>query len=190
MKITTPKLLISGCGRSGTKYIAELLKSLGVNASHEVPDPKFDVVIDWHLISYNKFYDTPMIHQVRNPLDTISSATKIYKVSWEIISEKIPIKKSDSVLLKSMKYYYYWNKLAEEKSLYTYRIENIENEIEKILKLIDIKEYDKSIIESISKETNSRKHTDYSWDALKKVDLSLTNKIIELGKSYGYEIKN
>lgn len=182
------KLLISGCGRSGTKYITKLLNELNVIAFHEVQETKCEVIVDWHLLCNNPFKEIPMIHQVRDPLKTISSVTKISSVSWDLIKEKIPIEKTDSTILKAMKYYYHWNKLAQTQSLYTYRVENIENEIEKILELVGVKEYDKSIIDNIPKNVNTRKHTDYSWDILKRIDLPLANKIIELGKSYGYNL--
>ena len=86
-----------------------------------------------------------------------------------------------------MKYYYYWNKLAEKKAQYTYRIENIENELQKILDIgkFNIK-VDKNLIKKVSKDVNKREHTKLTWKDLEKEDKDLTNKIRLLAKHYGY----
>jgi len=95
------------------------------------------------------------------------------KESWDLIINNVKdINEKDSLLLKCMKYWYYWNIMAEEKALVSYRIEDIFSEI--------------------PKNTNSRKDWDLyrkiSWDDMQNEDNYLTRKIRTLATKYGYNL--
>lgn len=100
---TEGRLAIIGCGRSGTTYTSKLLQSFGVKVGHEK-------ICDHGISSWCLVPDTslrhigpssgdleglgiPHVHQVRQPLEVISSATTIRKKSWGFISQFIPIQK-------------------------------------------------------------------------------------------------
>jgi hypothetical protein len=197
------KLIIIGCGRSGTKFTSHLFKEIGLRIGHEKLEKhgisSWCLVPDTHkmlwgpsfkLLGYLKM---PIIHQVRHPLDVISSVRTVFSNdrSWEFIREFIPINRDESLTLRCMKYWYFWNLKAENKSIFTYRVENIESELKKIL---EIGKFDgnyniSEVSRKISKKVNSRQHNNLSWKELKIVDERLTSKIIDLAKRYGYEIK-
>lgn len=196
------KLVIIGCGRSGTKFTSSLFQELGIMVGHErlekhgisswclVPDTyKMAWGPSYKLLDYLKM---PVIHQVRHPLDVISSVRTVFSgnKSWKFIQKFIPLNGNESLTLKSMKYWYFWNLIAENKSIFTYRVENIENELKKILEIgkFNVDYNINEISRIISKKVNSRKHNDLSWNELKIVDEQLTSKIIDLAKRYGYEI--
>lgn len=77
--------VVTGCGRSGTKYMAEVLKRCGLKCDHEgVFDPPvrsveipagLDGDVSWAAAPFVSAMasGTKVLHQVRHPLDVISS---------------------------------------------------------------------------------------------------------------------
>lgn len=195
------KIIITGCGRSATQFTSKLFNELGVKLGHERLER--NGIVSWTLApdtytkvwgpSFNsiKHAKMPIVHQVRHPLDVISSTITVFsdKKSWDFISQFIPIMEYEPPILKAMKYWFYWNILAEKKSIHSYRVENIENELDTLIKIggFKIKADKASVLRSISTATHSRKHSNLSWEDLKKEDIVLTEKIIELSKKYGYK---
>lgn len=194
------KLMVIGCGRSGTTYISKLFKSGAIDLEHE--EMGEHGMVAWWLVSDLKrapwgpsYYELkefgmPIIHQVREPLSAISSIQTFNESSWNFLAGQIPIDmEKDSIVLKSMKYWYYWNKKAEERAQMTYKVEEIDKYFPVILKL---GKFSKKVEDfpGVSKTTNSRKHSRkhvrLTWDDLEREDKSLTLKIRELGTSYGY----
>ncbi len=196
------KIIITGCGRSATGFVRHYFNEFGIRIGHEKLEKhgisSWTLVPDTYKSVWGPSYKTisylemPIIHQVRNPLDVISSVRKVFsdKKSWEFISKFIPLEKNDTQIVKSMKYWYYWNLLAEKKAIYTYRVENIENEMKNILAIGKFKISISKIntLKNISKKVNSRKHYNLDWDDLRNADKELTCKIVGLAKKYGYVI--
>jgi hypothetical protein len=194
------KIIITGCGRSATQFTSKLFNELGVKIGHERLER--NGIVSWTLVpdtnnniwgpSYNsiKCAKMPIVHQVRDPLAVISSTMRVFSKnkSWKFIGQFIPIIEQDPVIIKAMKYWYYWNLIAEKKSIHSYRVENIENELDKLIDIGGFKiKADKDIVlRSISKNTHSREHLSLSWDDLRKTDIFLTKKILEMSKRYGY----
>lgn len=199
------RILITGCGRSGTKYIANTLTKMGLPIGHEKMS-KFGVaawplavdssVPAWFMLFNRRDYNFNLIlHQVRNPLDAIKSMYTFVEASWSYIEKFIPIQRSDVLTLKCMKYWYYWNLKAEEISDWTYRIEdlsvNFKAFCQKIKHLELIKK--KNILDETNKNINTRRkvYKDYKqikWVTLEKIDFNLCLKIKYLAKKYGYKV--
>ena len=85
------KLLITGCGRSGTLYATELWRALGLDIQHERPVPPNGVMGEDGVASWFLAVDDPeppsgpstqnyefgiTIHQVREPLKVIASVAQ------------------------------------------------------------------------------------------------------------------
>ena len=158
----TEMIIIIGCARSGTGFISEKAKEIGLDIGHEKVGEHG--IADWSQTTDGLFIDKQdgvFCHQVRNPLDTIASCTTLAGESWQFISKYIPI--GDSLIHSCMIYWYYWNLLAEEKASHTYQLETFE-----------------------PSNVNSRDHITLTWEDLKEIDSELTDKIIDLAKSYGY----
>lgn len=196
------KIVVIGCGRSATKFVSQLFYELGIQIGHERLEKHG--IASWALVpdtytrvwgpSYNlvRHLEMPIVHQVRNPLAVISSAMTVFsdQRTWNFIGKFIPINENDSLILRSMKYWYFWNLLAEKKAIHSYRVENIENELETLLEIGRFKTTgDKEgVLRILSKKIHSRKHTELCWDDLKKTDEVLTNKILNLSRRYGYDV--
>lgn len=194
------KLLITGCGRSGTRYISTLLNNLGLDIPHEVKMGKHGIS-SWLMAVPNPSYPwgpqfersnfTHIVHQVREPLKTITSLSTFSPISWEYISKYIRIRPKDSILLKSMKYWYRWNKIAEKNSIFTYRVENLENIFPKFCIKIGYPylKNKKNKINLIKTNINSRRKkykNIMEWENLYKENEGLANKIYHQALSYGY----
>ena len=77
-----PKVLITGCGRSGTSYMSSLMRKTGLDMPHEVMGR--DGMVGWQQARDTSGFDI-VLHQVRHPLRAISSAQTIRIGSWRII---------------------------------------------------------------------------------------------------------
>ena len=188
-------LLITGCGRSGTTYICHLLRENDIVIGHETEGQ--DGTASWPMTILDaknipwgesaKDYKFHFIfHQVRNPIHTIASCLTLADSSWDFIKKYIPIKPSDSKLLMAMRYWYYWNLLAEKISSFTYRIEDIDITLPQIIKRVGKGKFNVGSLKNTSRKINTREHILITLKDLEKEDSILCNKIINLAKKYGY----
>jgi len=184
------RVLITGCGRSGTLYVVEALGQVGLRFGHEVFGA--DGVVDWHGLTDASLYDV-ILHQVREPLKTIGSCHTCAPYSWDFICQHEPrILPSDSLILKCMKYWLFWNEQAEKVARWTYRVEDFGNQIGRILALFGriVDPVLLTKINAINKQTHTRKGAgNYKMVTLKDLrcaDEKLAGQIINKAKTYGY----
>ncbi len=64
-------------------------------------------------------------HLVRDPLSAIPSIATFKRSAWDYISRHISVDASDSLLVKSAKYWLYWNGMIERKADLRLRIEEM-----------------------------------------------------------------
>ena len=130
------ELLITGCARSGTLYITKVLRLNGLAVRHEIHQGSDYGIVSWCMaVDSNKAaYGPPsnrynfkhIFHQVRHPLKAIASQMTEGKRSWEFICKQVPhIPMDDPILVRSAKYWFYWNLHAESKAELTYQIERV-----------------------------------------------------------------
>lgn len=209
------KVLITGCPRSGTKYIAIVLNAFGYPIGWE----KMEIggLVDWEVTFWDtekllykvkpvqsdiriQDFDT-ILHQVRTPLRVIESMHIIDEGNWNKALFSIKeIKKTDSKLLKCMKWWYYWNLKAESIAEWTYKIEDLYSVFDELCKRIEFsynKEKKKKLLYVDSKithsfrtirpnEKNKPQYRNVSWQDLKMEDEELMLLILELAIKYGY----
>lgn len=191
-------LCITGCARSGTTYIVSVLQKCGYDVKHEAEGKKG--VVSWGLAVDSKwtscgpgtyyFKFNHIFHQVRDPVKTMSSCTTEPAWSWRFICKHIPeIKIDEPLIVRCAKYWYYWNLKAEQKSEWTYRVEDIENALEEMGRRLGVA-FDKNVLQKVPKNVNSRKRNiEYTWADLKAaLDPELYLNIQQLAKKYGYAV--
>lgn len=193
------RVLITGCGRSGTTYTSQILcQCTPLQVLHEKIGDQgtcswYMAADPFHVFDSGNFYSQKIIfkhifHQVRHPLKVITSALTLSASSWNYIRREIPeIKEKDSLTVMSAKYWYYWNLKAEEFAEWRYRIEDIDFEIDRMAQLLEIS-VDKTKMQMISKKTNTRNHPPYyTWSELKAlIPEQLYLDILEMAHQYGY----
>lgn len=192
-------LLITGCARSGTKYVSSALTASGIEIGHE--QMKSSGVAKWDLaanpkearnkkwINLHNFQFDHIFHQVRDPLKVISSVYVTEdRQSWNYILKHTPeISIRDSHLTKCAKYWYYWNLKAEQLAEWTYRLEDLDQLWEEYGLRLG-KPINTQAINAISKKTNTAGDPKrFTWDDLKKeLDPELYHNIRKLAQKYGY----
>jgi hypothetical protein len=193
--------LITGTGRSGTKYISQVLRRTGLDVGHERRGKDGVVSSTWlvhdpqgypayHAQDRPAKFDT-ILHQVRSPLLSISSLTTSTNASWEYNARHVPIDiptTPTQKLRSAALYWLYWNQKALSLADYSYRIENLAESWLRISELLHIDTPYLDAVSGISKTTNSRRHKSYSLKDLAEV---LSDKehdmLLSLSSALGYE---
>lgn len=164
--------IIIGCPRSGTGYASKFF-----NIGHEKINQ--NGISSWCLVNnpplYGpslkevqiKFPTTVIFHQIRNPINTISSFDSMSSKAWEYFTNILNLNPLDSLLKKGMEIYFQWNTKAKEIANFTYKVEQIEQSFP------DIKPY-------LNKKENTRKHILYTENDFLNTDKILWGKIKEL----------
>jgi hypothetical protein len=159
-------ILVTGCGRSGTKYTSFLLAKLGLDVPHErlgkhgiaswsmaVPAEKRPFGPPSSQVSYEHIF-----HQVRDPLSTIASAMTFNDISWNFISEHIECSRTAPRLVQAAKYWLHWNEQAERIATWRYRIEDLHGPVlDLFCDKIGVANNHKAV-EQIPLNFNTRKH--------------------------------
>lgn len=159
------KVLITGCGRSGTRYVVALLRMHGLDVRHEQLGR--DGTASWCMAVDSA--RTPwgparrecefrlIFHQVRSPLPAIQSMTALKEESWRYIGEWIPCDLRDPPLLRSAKYWYYWNSHAERIAGWRYRIEDFRDIYPEFCDRLGISP-DPVFLDILPRDINTRSH--------------------------------
>lgn len=163
------KFIIIGCPRSGTGYASKFF-----NIGHERIND--NGISSWCLVKnpplygpsleeiQNKFPQVPIYHQIRNPVDTISSFLSMSENAWRYFTTQLELNPNTSKLKKGMQIYYKWNQLAKNIADFTYCLEEIETVFPHIKPFSN-------------KRENTRPHLNYTEKDFLKEDKELWDKI-------------
>lgn len=192
------KFLVMAHHRSGTLYTSIAFEGIGLHVSHEKDedhikkqfdiDTYYDGVVSG--VFKNAAYDLDkydvILHQVRHPLDVISSS---YYVGGRIANDNIK-KFGDGVipsisLVKHMKSWLVFTDMADGVANYTYQLENIQKEFGYICN--NVLGIEKSVkFRSMMQKYNFRRHPVFAWRDLEHFDREMTNRVREKAEKYGY----
>ena len=201
-KILKPphKVLIVGCGHSGTMHIAWIFQQLGLDIQHEKIGA--DGSAHWGythitrslLLLTPKFGlspDTIILHQVRHPLNVISSVQAMEDETWLEVGARAAYREriwnplDDPHPIRGMKYWILWNAFAEELASYRYRVESLPEVFDELLEKIGMSPQPLPVLPP---DTNKHNYSyTYTWDDLYKADDRLCCRVKDLSELYGYE---
>lgn len=180
------KLVVIGCGRSGTGFSTRLFQELGLDIKHE--EMGKDGTSSWPATLWNHLPQEfeHIFHQVREPLNAISSIQTFVEGSWRFIGRQNFFKLTDDKILNSANYWYHWNLLAETRTDFRYRVEDIFDLLPLICSELGMEYKDLSYLKE--KGINSRKGTfdKLTWGTIKEKNEALYNKIYNMALRYGY----
>lgn len=180
------KVAIIGCGRSGTKYTAQLLQSAGLDFPHE--DWGEHGGVGWVLpisMRCQVWQEADVIlHQVREPWVTISSLTTHTDGVWN------PVQKVIGTLpkrqpLRAAAYWVRYNKHCAELASCTYRVEDLipgGKATHLLCSYFGVQEHQ---FTWPSSKTNKRRHSDYAPRDFTGYP-NLLVQIQQMGREYGY----
>jgi len=189
------QLAICGCASSGTSYMTRLMRANGLEFGHERlgPDGGCGFKCIDPLVDTSECFAP--LHQVRNPVDSIASMMALGDFSDNFAGERcitrpddlIPqIDYYDTKLAKTMKVWRWWNRHCEERSAFTYRIEDpIDEILGRISKHIgvDLEEHD---VDRGPHRKESPLWVPVTWELLKMEDADVCEQIEKMALRYGY----
>lgn len=178
------KLLITGCGRSGTFYATEVWRSLGLDIRHERPIPPHGCMGEHGVASWFLAVDDPnppfgpsaagykfdcVLHLVRHPLKVIASMAQFilrkglsspeyiehHAPETQLRFEERALEPKQQLILRAARYWYHWNSLAQAKADETIQVEQLIPELPRLCELFGV-EHKPGVAEKISKNTNAR----------------------------------
>jgi len=191
------KLLITGCGRSGTRYATKALALVGLELGHEKEGR--DGQINWRAVGWSpeRLAGYVVLHQVRHPLGVIASCHTIMQRSWDYACDVEPrIKKDADLLDRCMQYWVWWNKRAASVSRWTYRVENLRRIVPSILSVTGNPPaigFDVAVGDVSNRDHSRAKSKSYpsvSYEDLVSADEKLASAIKEMAVNYGYDDEN
>ena len=181
--------LVLGTPRSGLAYTTMVLRQLKLSVAHEGIGA--DGACGWPFVPcIMPKSNITILHQVRNPLDSIGSMQCISEESWSYIGHylKMDIMKTSDLIFRGMQCWYHWNKMVEDKAIFTYRVEDMERVWGNICELLKINKMISFPLD-ISTDINTRAEF---YEPLETEDLlnsnsTLATRVLSLGTTYGYK---
>lgn len=157
------RVLVTGCGRSGTRYLSFVLRRLGLDVGHERIGR--DGVISWALAvddaappwgprGRDLSFDV-VLHQVREPVRVMNSTVTFRDESWRFIARHVPCPAGAPLPLRAAAYWYHWNVAAERHASLTYRIEDLPRALPEICRRLDVP-CDPSVLQRVPTDVNTR----------------------------------
>ena len=185
------KLIIVGCGRSGTSAVHSQLRAAGFNIGHEVLQE--DGGIGWPMLMQGmrdvwQPLNPTVLHQVREPWSAISSLTTHRRCLWSAVSKEsagiLNIKNSN---LRAATFWIKWNKLCMELTDKFYRVEDLKTKDSEGYRILT----SALGIEKLPKPTtvNSRKHAKLTRQDFVKWP-HIIDEINHMSDQFGYRIPN
>jgi len=182
--------LITGCGRSGTKYTSKVLQACGLDIRHEAIGKDGAVSSIWaleaekyvgrHARGSRSMFDV-VLHQVRHPLQAIASMTTARPESIKWVEENTNQKYTGDIIKWTSEHWLYWNILCEKQAVITYRVEAMREAWTAISNILGI---NVPFPAGIPTNINTRKHMTLSWEEIAnhtdRVDL-IRSKATEYG---------
>jgi len=174
------QILISGVGRSGTKFTAALLNDLGLEVGHETV--RADGTVSWkHIVAEDVGRFDVILHQVRSPLDTI------LEKSFELMALHVDIPNEASRLERCMAAWLGWNKLVEKRAQWRFRIEDMDEVFPEILRRVGLRAA--RSVPDISRSMHSRKQREsyqrVTWKDCATANREPTDRVRATAERYG-----
>ena len=206
------KLLITGCGRSGTNYSAMVFRRAGADVQHEMVGA--EGCSSWYFAPVSSDMMPPpylkhkggknrhadriwrqdvqfdlRVHQVRHPLLVIRSVTQSFsKDDWRFIARHTG--QSFAVrnpLLRSMQYWLRWNLLAGRNTDCRIRVEDFEKEWPWLSEAAGVPGAPMpDVSKRVNAHTGYRIPKQYSPGDMEALDPILFSRIERMAEEYGY----
>jgi hypothetical protein len=160
------RVLVTGCGRSGTKYLSVLLKRCGLELVHERRMGR-DGICSWMFgVAASKAPWGPppadytfehTFHLIRNPVSAIPSIATFSPAAWRYISRYVSMEASDPSLLRAAKYWLGWNEIVEQKTDVRLKIEDLPKAIAAVCDQVGAR-FDSASMEEVPNDLNTRRY--------------------------------
>lgn len=158
-------ILITGCGRSGTRYVSYLLDLLGLDVGHEKMGR--DGTASWYMVvpshsppfgpASTEYMFRTVLHQVRHPLAVIPSTLSFKERSWDYICENLGLDRHQEPLRLGLSYWYHWNLKAGRLAGWRYKVEDMAEIFPEFCSHVGVTP-DKGVLQAVAPDINTRRH--------------------------------
>ncbi len=196
------EILIIGAERSGTGYMSTLLRRSGYDVGHQ--GYGVDGSVSWPMVvnQYQPWIVNTkckdrfkrVFHQVRHPLKVIQSIVLNFSDdmetdTWVFKRKCIPdMDPLASPIVQAAQYWYYWNLMAEKKSEWRYRVEDLPLMVDEFERRSGLK-ISRSALEKLPKnyQTIVPIEKELTWEDLEaELPEDLYVNIFNMSRRYGY----
>ena len=199
-----PKFAILSTGRAGSTYTAKLLSQIGLRCGHErffTPNGfyksfRYDGDSSWLAVPYleaNRNLCGEVFHQIRHPLDVISSLYGINFFNSDNTGNQFYLfcrenfNVTGDELISCVKFWTEWNIRCERLASYSYTFENLLRDPSILIDRINGGAFYKEKQEvNIAGKVNARRRVEISLSDIP--DCSEKRAMVSLAHHYGYDI--
>lgn len=205
--LDTHRFVITGTGRSGTGFMAQVVQACRLRCGHEelftpngrVPDPYLRGDSSWMAAPALDRFTGYVLHAVRHPLDVINSFVGIgffdedvdHGAYREYARQHAPeVFELESPVERAMAFYVAWNRMIEPRAHHRVRIEDVTgNDLYQMIHYAGAMHAPWEIqaaVDRTDRNQNSRRRAELSWQDLPAGDLK--DDLELMAKEYGYDI--
>jgi hypothetical protein len=123
-EVKEPPILVAAHPRSGTQFMTQVLRQIGLKVGHERLEA--DGAVSWfHLVLGGSF--PHVFHQVRNPLDCISSSLDLSDDFFDFMAKFIFVPERETVpkFVRCAYSWMGWNNLISLQSEWCFQVESV-----------------------------------------------------------------
>lgn len=186
------RILIAAYPCSGTKFMAELLKTYGISARHEKSNE--DVTVSWRHVGepdkpgISKMEFEKVLHQVRHPLKVLASAPFIGDARSEQIFRYNCAGLGKRDLEFYMRTYVRWDELSRGwNPVLRYQLEQLKLVWPEICMHVGLPVDTEYVDDGVTRNSHNRSNVVLTWEDLDAVSPEVSEQIFNLAKDYGYE---
>jgi len=168
-----------------------VFQALGLDVLHEAIGEHGGAGCNLSSMDKGAYGNALVVHQVREPRAVAGSLRAVPYASWEayqamaIRTGMVWRPLSEPLLKNGMTIWLNFNNRMESTTEFTYRVENLEAELPRILNLLDLPDMP---MPDISRTTNSHSQRPKpTWDELYALDADLAEKVRTKAVQYGYK---
>ena len=193
--------LVTGCGRSGTAHIAQVLRHLGVLVKHEEVD--VDGLVSWYagydvergLVPHHikkwqdvrgSFGTIKTFHLVRHPLHCISSSQTHSDGAWKHAAYLLPGIDTLPTVERCMFYWLLWNQECEKHADLRMQVEQVPSRFTTFCEFFDVERDDSALAVPRSTNTRAGQYKPLTWEDLYAENDGLAARVEEQAVRYGY----
>jgi hypothetical protein len=184
-----PRFLVTGSGRSGTGYLAAVLREAGLNVAHEgwwtldhEPIPGLDGDVSW-LGCFDTGYKGLVYAQVRNPLQAIPSIYGRENTHpWGLL-RRLTVPHTGVWAVDAARIWLDYNRRALEQAESWWRVEDVTESVPVMLGADP--DMATKALQTVPRSTNAGELVDYPWP-----DHPVIDQCLDLACLLGYGIED
>lgn len=185
--VKNPLVLVAAHPRSGTQYMTGILRQMGLRIGHEYVEK--DGAVSWfHILHKEERKFQHIFHQVRHPLDCISSSMELGDDFFDYIGKFtfVPEREEAPKLVRCAYSWLGWNQILSGMSEWQFQAEDIRKIAPELVKRLGLPRNDFLSSSSVDFGSANTKRDTVSWKDLNRHGLAAA--VRKEAQKYGYSL--